>query len=542
MVIDEAHCISDWGHDFRLEYLKLNEVIEKLPKTVPLLATTATATNRVIDDLKSQLGNDLYISRGELSRESLHIQILNLNSKVEKYAWILENINKIEGSGIIYCLTKWDCEKLSNFLNQNGIESLPYHSDKSIDDNRIAEEKFKNNEIKVIVATIKLGMGYDKSDISFVIHFHMPSNIVAYYQQIGRAGRNINNAYIFLLKSEEDEQIIEYFINKAFPTEHELLSVYNEIESAILGINKSEILANVNLKKTRIEKALQFLENDNFVFKDKNCYFTSTKLFEYDKKHYDEITKMRQLEKIQMIELTKTKECYSKFIVNSLDDYTANNCGKCSNCLKKDIIPISLSNKNIEIAKNFLLKDIYIIKPRKKYANGSNLEYINEEGICLSQYGDYGYGKMVEEDKYQNNEYRIEIIKRVTELIDEKFIKKHNIKYITFVPSINNNKLKELAYQIADNLNIECIDLIEKNENLPQKNMENSHYQSNNAKKSYKIKEMNISIDKIILIDDIIDSKWTITWCGYYLKEKGIKEVYPFALADSSSRKEKYNE
>ncbi len=178
-VIDEAHCISDWGHDFRLEYSRLKEVLHRLPPNVPVLATTATANDRVVLDLEAQLGEQVYVSRGPLSRDSLWIQVLRLQKKAERYAWILENINELPGSGIIYCLTQRDCDYLADFLTQNGIPALSYYSRDGEEEekNRIAEEALKHNQIKALVATIKLGMGYDKGDIAFVIHFQMPANI-----------------------------------------------------------------------------------------------------------------------------------------------------------------------------------------------------------------------------------------------------------------------------------------------------------------------------------------------------------------------------
>ena len=247
-VIDEAHCISDWGHDFRLDYGKLYKIINNLSNNVPVIATTATANNRVVEDLKKQLGDDVFVSRGNILRDNLYIQVLDMPDDIHRYAWIIENINKLPGSGIIYCITKQDCERLSQFLNENGIKAMSYYSDSSKDEeNAIAEKLFLNNEIKVLVATIKLGMGYDKGDIGFVIHYQMPSNVVNYYQQIGRAGRNIDIAYTFLMIGEEDIAIQNYFINTAFPTEKEFKMVVNCIGGAD-GLKEKEIL------KTKLEE------------------------------------------------------------------------------------------------------------------------------------------------------------------------------------------------------------------------------------------------------------------------------------------------
>ena len=269
-VIDEAHCISDWGHDFRLEYGRLKTIIQQIPGTVPILATTATANDRVVADLQAQLGDRVFVSRGPLTRDSLYLQILNKPGKIERYAWILETLPKLPGSGIIYCLTQRDCDYLADFLKQNGIAAEAYYSRSTKEGeelNREVEERFRKNQLKVIVATIKLGMGYDKGDIAFVIHYQMPQNVVSYYQQIGRAGRNIDKACIFLMYGKEDEDILNYFINTAFPTESETACLVNLIGDHD-GIKIGQIRSAMNIRNGRIDKALAFLLNDGFVRKE----------------------------------------------------------------------------------------------------------------------------------------------------------------------------------------------------------------------------------------------------------------------------------
>lgn len=215
LVIDEAHCISDWGHDFRLEYNKIYRVIEQLQPNVPVLATTATANNHVIEDLQNQMGKPK-VSRGHLMRDNLSIQILLLSDKESRYAWILDNIGRLPGTGIIYCLSRKDCTWLSDFLCENGISAEPYFSGDGEQEKKSQEtlKRFLNDEIKVIVSTIKLGMGFDKGNVSFVIHFQCPKNVIAYYQQIGRAGRNISFARTFLMLGGEDYRIHKGFILK----------------------------------------------------------------------------------------------------------------------------------------------------------------------------------------------------------------------------------------------------------------------------------------------------------------------------------------
>lgn len=544
-VIDEAHCISDWGHDFRLEYGKLKTIIQQIPANVPILATTATANDRVVTDLQSQLGNDVFVSRGPLTRESLYIQVLNKPDRIERYAWILENIPKLDGSGIIYCLTQRDCDYLADFLIKNGISAAAYYSRAGEDGNSInreIEENFRNNKLKVIVATIKLGMGYDKGDIAFVIHYQMPSNIVSYYQQIGRAGRNLDRAYIFLMYGKEDEEILNYFINTAFPTEQETESIVQYIGSND-GVKENEIISTLNIRSTRIKKALSFLQNDGFIRKDKSYYYLTPKKFVYDREHYEMVTDIRKQEVEQMKRLVGTQECYSRYIVSCLDDKTAHNCGHCANCLGKEFLPSAVSSKFIHIAEEFVNKLIIPIEPRKMWVSSdvtkaSRISHINQQGFCISKYGDAGYGELVKQGKY-SKEMRFcdELVGKSVDIL-RPFIREHKITHICCVPSRRSELVKDFAARVAESLKLDFVDILEKTPAKQQKEMENSAYQCANAYKSFFVKENVTAPRNILLIDDVVDSRWTFTVCGYRLMEAGAKNIYPFALADSSNRED----
>ena len=543
-VIDEAHCISDWGHDFRLQYGNIYKILELISSNVPVLATTATANNRVVDDLKKQLGKEVFLSRGRLLRNNLAIQILELPDIDSRYAWILENINKIPGSGIIYCLTRRDCENLADFLNKNGIEARAYYSRDEKEDelNEEAEKLFLNNEIKVIVATIKLGMGYDKGDVGFIIHFQQPANVVSYYQQIGRAGRNIDRAYTFLMTGKEDIEIQNYFINSAFPSEIEFREVIDCIfENTSIGISKPEILKNVNMKQSRLEKVLMFLENDGYIIKEKSKYHSTIKSFVYDKKHYDEITKVRKLEQEQMKEFIQTKKCYNKYIVNALDDDTKEQCGVCKNCLGFEEFSSKVNSEKLEKAHDFLEKISIPIEPRKQWALTSltkktKIENKNEIGICLSKYGVYRYGRMVREDKYSgNNFFREELVEKSYEVLCDLIIEE-NINVIVGVPSLRSNIVNNFAERLAKKCNLPCLKVLGKKDARQQKTMQNSSYQCENALNSFYFLEDKEIDGNVLLVDDMIDSKWTLTVCGDLLMKNGAEKVFPFALADTSNR------
>ena len=544
-VIDEAHCISDWGHDFRLEYGRLKTIIQQIPGTVPILATTATANDRVVADLQAQLGDRVFVSRGPLTRDSLYLQILNKPGKIERYAWILETLPKLPGSGIIYCLTQRDCDYLADFLKQNGIAAEAYYSRSTKEGeelNREVEERFRKNQLKVIVATIKLGMGYDKGDIAFVIHYQMPQNVVSYYQQIGRAGRNIDKACIFLMYGKEDEYILNYFINTAFPTESETACLVNLIGDHD-GIKIGQIRSAMNIRNGRIDKALAFLLNDGFVRKEKSAYYLTPKRFVYDRNHYDAVTSIRRQEMEQMKQLVKTKECYSRYIVSCLDDKTAANCGHCTNCTGKELYPSEVSAQATHVAEAYINKLIIPIEPRKQWVYSAvtqqkRIAHINQPGFCISKYGDAGYGELVKQGKYSKEKrFCDELVGKSAQML-RPFVKEHGITHICPVPSLRSDLVHDFAVRLSESLKLEFVELLNKSSARQQKEMENSAYQCANAYQSFAVKEDICIPLNILLVDDMVDSRWTFTVCGYRLMEAGAEKIYPFALADSGNRED----
>ena len=543
-VVDEAHCISDWGHDFRLEYTRLNRIIRTLPQTVPVLGTTATANNRIIEDLKQQFGEDVYVSRGSLMRRSLSIQVLHLPTPAQRYAWMLQNIPKPPGSGIVYCLTQRDCEYIAAFLQENGINAKAYHSGMESSETETAEQALRNDRIKVLVATVKLGMGYDKGNIAFIIHYQQPSNIVAYYQQIGRAGRNIERAYTFLMCGEEDRNIQDYFIDTAFPSEHEARSVYDVIrDHSESGITASQIEIYVNCRKNRVEKALMFLRNEEMIYKEGSKYYPTLHPFCYNREHYEQIKDIRRYEQQKMQEFIHTKECLSRFIVNCLDDPTTDKCGICSNCLGYAEYPEQPDNAALQLTQEYLERLIINIEPRKKFPNkgftGSCvIDHQNQEGICLSKYGDPGYGMLVKKGKYGTPQgFCEELIVKSTSILRD-VVSKMDINALTCVPSLRSSIVADFANELANRLNLPFVQLLQKQSAKQQKDMENSYYQCRNAWDSFSMVQGAINVPKhIILVDDIVDSGWTLTVCGYRLAQAGCELVFPFALADSSENR-----
>lgn len=462
-----------------------------------------------------------------------------------RYGWILENINKLPGSGIIYCLTQRDCDYLADFLLKNGVNVRSYYSRDSKSDylNKDAENLFRDNKIKAIVATVKLGMGYDKGDISFVIHYQQPSNIVAYYQQIGRAERNINRAYTFLMCGNEDKEIQDFFIDTAFPSRNETQEIWNYIyDNTDEGVGIGKIAANVNIIRSRIDKALAFLINEGSIIKEKSKYYATVKGLNYNSKHYDEITEIRHIEQRQMFDFTNTTECYGKYVVNCLDDYFAENCGICANCLRYEEYSSKVNSDYVNIALEYIERLIIPIEPRKMWGETnlthySKIQNINKVGICLSKYGDPGYGTLVKIDKYsKEKKFRDELVAKSSQVL-KNIIDTNSIKFITFVPSLRSDIVEDFTKRLANKCGLTYIVMLEKSSSYQQKDMKKSAYQCENVLKSFALKDNVATIpENIILVDDVVDSKWTLTVCGNLLMEKGCYKVFPFALADSSQK------
>lgn len=547
IVIDEAHCISDWGHDFRPNYSRITNVLRTLPPNIPVIATTATANDRVVEDIKRQLGTNITLVKGPLMRESLKIQAIKLESQSERMAWLVENINKIKGSGIIYCSTKNDCNKVSDWLNLNGIKALPYHS-QLISDSKttkeLREERERlliNNEIKVLVSTVALGMGFDKGDLSFVIHYQMPGNIIRYYQEIGRAGRKLDEAYAILLAGKEDREISEYFIKSSFPKKEQLEIIINFIESNG-PVKEGEIRNNLNMTNATIKKCLQLLDLHGIIVKDGTSYFRTIKPYSYSMFNVDEILKTRYRELNLMDEYLDTDKCYMKFLANELDDKTCGNCGKCCNCIGDKYFDNTVNSLDVKRAEDFIKNRVIKIKVKKMWPEGllsATRKRIpenerNEEGRILSNYGESGWGVIVSEDKYKNNKFRDELVDATVELIKEKWNECDSLDYVAAIPSLRRpNLVKDFAKKVSKKLGIQFIDVVKKSIETPeQKTMENSTMQCKNIYDAFKV--THCVNGNILLIDDMVDSGWTLTVCGALLKSQGADKVFPFALASTA--------
>lgn len=546
-VVDEAHCISDWGHDFRPDYRRIVRIINILPKNVPVLGTTATANNRVVEDVQHQLGSDLLILRGTLARESLRLQNIRLGNQSERLAWLAENVKIFKGSGIIYCMTVADTERVTNWLKQKNYSIEAYHAGHDCDMDRVdLEQRFLNNEIKVLAATTALGMGFDKPDIDFVIHYQRPGSVVAYYQQVGRAGRNLEKSYGILLNGSEDDDIQEYFIDTAFPPTQvfeEILELLERKEE----VSISQILAKINVRKGMAEKALKILEVEQAIgrsLEKKNSYFRTPNPWKPDQERIDRILNLRWDELAQMQAYVDHKGCLMAFLMGALDEPDPVSCGRCANCQGRGFSAAVDENLVVE-AEAFLKGNQIVLSPRKQWPYGLFLdqkinipaEYRIEEGRTLCYYGDAGWGKLVREGKYQEQHFCDQLVDASVDLILNQWRPDPMPEWITSIPSNRHPQLvPDFASRLAAKLGLTYCPILKRMGDAPQqKTMQNSFMQAKNVVNTLYI-DSQVLNNPVLLVDDIIDSRWTLTMAGYLLRKNGSGIVYPFTLAKATGR------
>lgn len=382
MVVDEAHCISDWGHDFRPDYRRIVSILQQLPPNTPVLGTTATANNRVVADIQTQLG-DIRIQRGPLTRKSLALQTQVLPDQASRLAWLAQVIPTLEGTGIIYTLTVRDAEQVAQWLNAQGINAKAYHGSIKADgfDNsnlyrQHLETLLLNNNLKVLVATTALGMGYDKPDLSFVIHYQAPGSIVAYYQQVGRAGRGIDRAVGVLMSGTEDGDIHEFFRDAAFPSQEHVREIL-ELLAQSDGLSIRTIEEQTNLRHGQIEKVLKLLsvENPAPVVKMGNQWRRTAVPFAMDQARIDHLTHQREQEWNEVQAYLNETGCKMAFLRRALDDEDTTPCGKCESCIGRPVINQPIDPALAHQAATFLKHAEMVISPKAQVAANAFVEY-----------------------------------------------------------------------------------------------------------------------------------------------------------------------
>ena len=535
LVIDEAHCISDWGHDFRPDYRRIERIARTLPPNVAVLGTTATANNRVLDDLTEVLGPDIEINRGDLNRPSLLLQTIKLPSRVERLAWLAERLGEIPGSGIIYTLTIRDANQIARWLQSQGMKVQAYTA--RSENREELEQDLLDNRVKALVATVALGMGYDKPDLEFVIHYQMPGSVVDYYQQVGRAGRGVDAAYGVLLSGAEDTDITNFFIDSAFPSQHEVRQIIAVLEREPQGLSEPQILASVNIRPNRLSQAIKMLALESpapVVKHGSRWQLTASRLSNEFWERAERLTALRHEEQAQMQEYLTLESGHMEFLIRALD-------GNPENIRQPDMqpLPVDTSREMTLKAVEFLRHTNVSVEPRRQWASPRRTIPENrrsEAGRALCYWGDPGWGDMVRQGKYQHQRFSDELVEVSVNLIRE-WNPQPAPTWVTCIPSRRHPTLvKDFAGRLAAGLGLPFREALTKtNERPEQKEMANSAQQARNVEGSLAVVKQQLANGPVLLVDDIVDSRWTFTIASALLRDSGCGPVHPFALADAST-------
>jgi len=534
LVIDEAHCISDWGHDFRPDYRRVKDMLDALAPEVAVLGTTATANDRVVTDVVTQLtagdaSEPLRTYRGELARPSLRLEVLELPRPAERLGWLAENLPRLDGSGIVYTLTKRDAEQVASFLSARGIGAVAYSGEHETEDRIAIEDRLLRNELKAVVATSALGMGYDKPDLSFVIHYQAPGSVVSYYQQIGRAGRGVDHADIVLLRGGEDRRIQDFFIEQAFPDRERVKVVLADLEAAGEdGRTTRELMTVVNLGMGRIEAMLKILDVEGAVTRAGNRWkVVPNAAWTYDAARYAQVTALRRAEQRAMAAFGSDGRCLMRVLQEQLDDPSPADCGRCSVCAgaryatPPDPALVEAAGRHlrstpIELEVKQMAPDT--AGAMRKIPDDARLE----PGWALARFGDGGWWPAIERG-LAGGEFEADVVEALAHLV-----RTAGADWVTCVPSV---RLGEVLERLGDRLPVPHARLMARiSERPPQREMANAAQQAANVRGAFRV------VQKPprgvgVLLDDQRISGWTLAMVGGQLRRAGAERIVPVALA-----------
>jgi ATP-dependent DNA helicase RecQ len=546
LVIDEAHCISDWGHDFRPDYRRVRDMLDALPFGVAVLGTTATANDRVVADVVEQLeardgegpsavheSGRLKTYRGPLARASLRLEVVELARPAERLAWLAANLPSFPGSGIVYTLTKRDAEQVAVFLRAHGITALAYSGEQESEERIATEERLLRNEVKAVVATSALGMGYDKADLTFVVHYQAPGSVVSYYQQIGRAGRGVDHAEIVLLRGSEDRRIQDFFIEQAFPDRERVMAVLGELEAAGEdGRTTRELMAVVNLGMGRIEAMLKILDVEGAVARAGSRWtLVPGAAWSYDAERYAQVTALRRAEQRAMASFGSDGRCLMRVLQEQLDDPQPRDCGRCSVCAGPRF-GAPPAPQLVEAAGRHLRSTPIELEAKKMAPDASGVmrkipeDVRIEPGWALARFGDGGWWPAVEQG-LGGAEFEQDVVQALADTV-----RACDVSWLTCVPSASLGRVVErLGERVATELGVPYVALVQRaSERRPQREMANAAQQAANVRGAFRVAAPPPP-GAGVLLDDRRHSGWTLAMVGGQLRRAGAARVVPLALA-----------
>jgi ATP-dependent DNA helicase RecQ len=541
LVVDEAHCISDWGHDFRPDYRRLADVIAALAPGVPVLATTATANSRVGEDVAAQMGSDTLTLRGELGRDSLRLAVVHLRSAAERLAWVAGEVRAAEGSGIVYCLTVAEASRVAEFLAAEGLAVVAYSGDTDPEARADIEADLKHNRVRAVVATSALGMGFDKPDLAFVIHLGSPSSPIAYYQQVGRAGRGIASATATLLPAAADRDIWSWFDSTAFPPAPAVEAVLDAIaERGPISVPALESAA--NLRRSRIEAMLKVLDVEGAVARSAGGWVRTGTSWSYDHERVRRVRAARAAEADAMVAYATTTGCRMTFLRHALDDTGSPPCGRCDNCAPGAPIAVGPAVTARALA-HLRTLDVHL-EPRKQWPNGIAARRGNikpdrraQRGRAVAFGNDPGWAEAM------RAQFDVAAGSAGPLLLDAEIAAAciaalrrwdwaARPTWVTWVPSRSRPALAAaVAAHLAGLGRLALLDTLSRvADRPPQAAMANSARQATNAIGAFDVAHRDWPAGPVLVVDDSYNSGWTMTAVAELLLGAGSGPVLPFAL------------
>ncbi|MFC7530551.1 DEAD/DEAH box helicase [Actinoplanes sp. GCM10030250] len=552
LVVDEAHCVSDWGHDFRPDYRRLRTFLSGLPSRTPVLATTATANSRVTADVAEQLG-DALVLRGPLDRDSLRLAVLRLDDPAHRLAWLADHLERLPGSGIVYTLTVAAATETADFLRSRGFPVASYTGQVEDADRRAAEQDLLDNKIKALVATSALGMGFDKPDLGFVVHLGAPNSPIAYYQQVGRAGRAVEHAEVVLLPGPEDAAIWRYFASLAFPPEDQVRAVLSQLApDRPLSTQALEPL--VDLRRNRLELMLKVLDVDGAVRRTRGGWLATGEQWTYDTARLRRVAEARETEQQTMIEYATTTACRMEFLRRCLDDPEAAPCGRCDNCAGP-LFDTELSSASLAAANAFLGRPGVEIAPKKMWPTGLAAVGISlkgkigpgeqiEPGRAVGRLSDLGWGnrlRSVVSPDSADAPIPAELAAAVVEVLkawahgDDAWRERP-----AAVVAVSSHRHPQLVHSLAEH--IATVGRLPLLGSLHSNHVGETGHRGNSGQRVRALHEaftVPLAIadeltrlsGPVLLVDDLVDSGWTMSLAGRTLRRAGAPAVLPLALA-----------
>ena len=529
IVIDEAHCISTWGHDFRPHYQRIVRLLSALPRTIPVLALTATANKRVEADVLGQIGAGAQVIRGTMQRPNLYLNVVELRGDREKLAYLAEFLPRLPGTGIIYTATQHDAEMVAAFLQQQGVQAEYYHARREEEVRRSIEQQFMANRYKVVCSTNALGMGIDKPDIRFVIHFQVPGSPIHYYQEIGRAGRDGKVSWCVLLFDPADLQIQEYFIQSAKPAAQCYEFVLSLLQVTPLG--QQELMRLTGYAQTVVQNILFDLEEQHLIERNvkERTYAALPRFAKLEFHAYDTVReqKLRELQDIQ--DYARLRTCFMEYLSTYLGDEPGNGCRVCGNCRSSNFPVIRYLTRIYHAAVSFLEEE-YLPRIEKR---GGERRPEHEGGWSLSYHASTRVGRQVRASKYEEaGPFPPGLVQRAVEIIRARY-PSEAIDGIVSVPPTRSGALVEtFARQVAEQLGITYAPVIAKiRETHEQKSLSNWVQKKENVKGAFSVASPEeVAGRTFLVIDDIYDSGYMLREVGLTLMRAGAKAVYPFTI------------